>query len=100
MKIDSNRNGLDSLGTVRTEGPEGAPQAGGTDTPAAAVSADQVQLSSQAQLAGAAAKAAAGEPDVRPDAVERAKALLESGRLGDDPYRLADALIDRTLNGD
>lgn len=100
MKIDSNRNGLDPLGTARAEGPDGTPQPAGAGAATPGSASDQVQLSSHAQLAGAAAKAAAGEPDVRPDAVARAKALIESGRLGDDPFKLADALIDRTLSGD
>jgi flagellar biosynthesis anti-sigma factor FlgM len=99
MKIDPNRTGLDSLGTVRTDAPDTASSATST-RPGPTRQADQVEFSSGAQLAGAAARAAADAPDIRPDAVERAKALLESGRLGDDPHRLADALIDRALNGD
>jgi flagellar biosynthesis anti-sigma factor FlgM len=99
MKIDSTRTGLDSLGTVKTDGSDaGAPQTAGKTAPAGA--ADQVQFSSSAQLAGAAARAAADTPDIRPDAVERAKALIESGRLGADPLALADALIDRAIDGD
>lgn len=98
MKIDSNRTGLDSLGTVRSDAAEGGSPSAATRPGAAPP--DQVQLSSGAQLAGAAAKAAASAPDIRSGEVERAKALLDSGRLGADPLALADALIDRTIAGD
>ncbi|MCC7180167.1 MAG: flagellar biosynthesis anti-sigma factor FlgM [Acidobacteria bacterium] len=99
MKIDTNRTSLDSLGTVRTDGTESTAtsSAGRTVRPAPS---DEVQFSSSAQLAGAAAKAAAGVPDIRPGEVERARSLLESGKLGADPFKLADALIDRAIEGD
>jgi len=98
MKIDTNRTGLDSLGTARTDAAEAAPSSA-AGRPGPAAPADQVQFSSGAQLAGAAAKAAANAPDIRTEEVERAKALLESGRLGADPYSLADALIDLAIDG-
>lgn len=99
MKIDTNRTSLDSLSTVRTDAPDSAAPSSAARTSQAGRS-DEVQLSSGVQLAGAAVKAAAGAPDVRPAEVERAKALLESGRLGADPYSLADALIDLAVDGD
>lgn len=99
MKIDSNRTGLDSLGTVKTDAADTAAPST-AERPGIAAPSDQVQFSSGAQLAGAAARAAEDAPDVRPEAVERAKALLESGRLGADPFALADAIIDRVIEGD
>jgi flagellar biosynthesis anti-sigma factor FlgM len=99
MKIDNNRSGLDSLGTVKTEGTDAASSSQAARAEKAR-RGDQVAVSSGAQLAGAAVRAAEDAPDIRPEAVERAKALLEAGRIGDDPLKLADALIDRALNGD
>jgi flagellar biosynthesis anti-sigma factor FlgM len=98
MKIDSNRTGLDSVGTVRSDAAEGGTPS--TASRPGTVAPDQAQFSSGAQLAGAAAKAAAIAPDIRSGEVERAKALLDSGRLGADAHALADALIDHTISGD
>ena len=55
---------------------------------------DAVRLSSDLQLVDVAVRAAALAGDVRPEAVARARALLDSGQLGADPLRLADRLID------
>ncbi len=55
---------------------------------------DSVRLSGDLQLADAAVRAAAVAGDVRPEAVARARALLENGELGADPDRLADRLIE------
>ncbi|HQZ37911.1 MAG: flagellar biosynthesis anti-sigma factor FlgM [Acidobacteria bacterium] len=93
MKIDTNRTNLDSLGTVKPDATDAAAPSSATRTGQAGRT-DEVQLSPGVQLAGAAVKAAAGAPDVRPAEVERARALLESGKLGADPYSLADVLID------
>ena len=46
----------------------------------------------------AAATRANETPEIRPEAVERGRALLESGRLGGDSGRLADALIDSLID--
>ncbi|MEZ5290614.1 MAG: flagellar biosynthesis anti-sigma factor FlgM [Vicinamibacterales bacterium] len=97
MKIEQNRAGLDQF-----EGVRGAEV---RDEKAAAAEravqdkrADQVRLSSTGQLAATAASAANDAPDVRPEAVERGRALLASGELGRDPDRLANALIDHLLD--
>lgn len=55
---------------------------------------DAVQLSDEVRLADEAVKAASLSGDVRPDAVARARALLEQGQLGADLGRLADRIID------
>ena len=95
MKIEGNRpnieqplsNAIDTKHDLdRTRG----------DRPIA--SGDHVQVSSAAQLASTAIAAANSGPAVRPDVVERAKALLASGNLGADANKLADALIDRTID--
>jgi flagellar biosynthesis anti-sigma factor FlgM len=98
MKIDQNRANLDTLRNVGADAvrDEKAAAAGkATHDPR---HADQVKLSSTGQLAAAAAQAANDAPEVRPDAVARGKALLESGTLGSDPARLADAMIDSLLD--
>lgn len=99
MRIDNNRANLDA---VRPQQAQAADAAAGTGTEHSrpSKSADQVSLSEGVRLAGTAVAAASHAPDLRPDVVERAKALLERGQLGEDPHRLADALIDRTLSGD
>lgn len=97
MKIDQNR-GLDHLSgakadAVRDERTTAVDKAGKDER----VTADQVRVSTTGQLASAAAAAAADAPDVRADAVARAKARLAAGELGD-PGRIADALIDQTIS--
>lgn len=67
----------------------GAPPVGGTDA---------VHVSDEARLRAEALKAAEEAPAIRPDAVARGKALLESGKLGSDPAALADRLIDAMLD--
>jgi anti-sigma28 factor (negative regulator of flagellin synthesis) len=56
-----------------------------------------VKVSPAVQFANQAISASQASPDVRPDVVERAKQLLADGKIGDDPHRLADALIDHML---
>jgi flagellar biosynthesis anti-sigma factor FlgM len=95
MRIDNNRANFDRIESAKTEGPQsGSSKAGRAGQ---AGGGDQVRLSSGVQLASTAATAAASSPDIRQDQVERAKALLESGKLGNDANKLADALIDRAL---
>ncbi|MCC7010598.1 MAG: flagellar biosynthesis anti-sigma factor FlgM [Acidobacteria bacterium] len=54
---------------------------------------DRVQLSGDLRLAKAAVQAANTQPEIRQDAVNRAKALLERDELGHDVDRLADAML-------
>ena len=58
---------------------------------------DQFSVSAGAKLASTAIDAAANTSDIRPDVVERAKALLADHKVGNDPHRLADAIIDGLL---
>lgn len=99
MKIDNNRANFDRIESARIDAAQsGSARAGRAGQ---AASGDQVRLSSGVQLASTAATAAASAPDIRQDKVDRARALLDGGRLGNDAHKLADALIDRALaNGD
>lgn len=98
MKIDQNRANLDTVANAKAESVR--------DERAAAVdraaqddrSADQVRVSTTGQLAAAAAARANEASDIRPEAVERGRALLERGELGRDAGRLADKLIDSLLD--
>jgi flagellar biosynthesis anti-sigma factor FlgM len=96
MKIDSNRPNFDTspVGQADATKASDVKSAGASAT---SRGADQVSVSPAAQFASSAIAAASSAPDVRPDVVERAKALLADGKIGDDPHRLADAMIDRAL---
>jgi hypothetical protein len=65
--------------------------------PRRATGTDSVRLSGELRLADEAVRAAALAAEVRPDAVARARALLESGELGRDVSALADSIIDSLL---
>ena len=60
-------------------------------------SGDRVQVSADARLLGKAVDAASKAPEIRQDVVERAKAKLAAGEVGNDANRLADRLIDSLL---
>ncbi len=55
---------------------------------------DRVEVSADARLLGQAVDAAARSPEIRQDVVERAKARLAAGEIGNDAERLADRMID------
>ena len=59
---------------------------------------DAVRLSGDLKLADEAVRAASVSTDVRPDAVARARALLQSGELDRDLADLADRMIDSLLD--
>ena len=59
---------------------------------------DALKPSGALRLADEAVRAAAFSGDVRPEAVDRARALLDSGELGSDPESLADRIIDSLLD--
>jgi hypothetical protein len=97
MKIDNNRPTVDAAPAAAIE----ATRTAGTKTTgtgAAARRAGEVGGGAGARVTAAAISAARSTPDVRQDVVARAKALLNDGKVGDDPYRLADALIDKAID--
>jgi len=98
MKIDQNRTNLDTVGGARAEAVRDERAAAAERAAQDERAADQVRLSSTGQLAATAAARANEASDVRPEAVERGRALLERGELGADAGRLADALIDSLLD--
>ena len=59
---------------------------------------DRVEVSDDARLLGKAVDAASKAPEIRQDVVDRAKAKLAAGEIGNDADRLADRLIDSLLS--
>jgi anti-sigma28 factor (negative regulator of flagellin synthesis) len=55
-------------------------------------------LSADAETLRAALDQAAAQPDIRQDVVQRMKEMLDRGEVGNDPHKLADALIDGWLS--
>jgi len=97
IKIDGNRLSGEVDATRRAEATRTAEKKAASDRAAAAKS-DRVEVSKDAQLMTSALKAANEAPAVRPEAVERARKLLESGEIGRDSGKLADKIIDTLLN--
>jgi flagellar biosynthesis anti-sigma factor FlgM len=101
MKIDSYRSHLDPA--VQSESAESVKRAEAdraARTAATDKRPDEVRLSSEAQLTAKAVASASGAESVRTHEIEQARKLLASGELGRDAERLADAIIDRSLEND
>ena len=98
MKIDNAQANFDpavtAAKTEQVRSHHGAHKGG----KAGAAGADKVTVSSDAELASAAISASNQSPDVRPDAVARARQLMADGKVGADPYALADTLIDQAID--
>lgn len=97
MKIDGNRPAHDTSateGTRRSTADAGVRQ-GAIQAPGSAT--DRVELSSDAALRAAALKAASETPEIRTELVDRMREKLNSGSLGADSLKLADAIIDDLL---
>jgi len=95
MKIDGNRLNPETVATTRADATQADRQA--RTGKSAGGHADQVRVSSDAQLATAAATAAAAAPDIRHDKVASARKALAAGTVGTDVVRLADKMIDNFL---
>jgi flagellar biosynthesis anti-sigma factor FlgM len=95
VKIDAYRNvsqeALDSVARPSSAAGNRA-TAGSSAAPAAS---DEVRLSSDARLMQAAMESAQQTPNIRPEVVEKMRAALANGQIGNDPHALADALLDR-----
>lgn len=94
MKIEANHGTVD-CNAIRPEAP--AQGRGKADTTAAAGGADRVALSAGVNAVQDLVRVASAAPDIRADAVERARQKLVAGGLGDDLLALADRLIDHML---
>jgi anti-sigma28 factor (negative regulator of flagellin synthesis) len=90
MKVDPRAQSTRDVQPVSAEGVRSVPK------PADA-SGDAVKLSDALKLADQAVRAAAVSGDVRPEAVARARQLLQAGQLGTNPEALADRIIDSLL---
>jgi len=96
MKIEGTRPNLESVATPQTER-VGTGRAKDAQPGATTQVTDRVQLSGDAALAAAACRAAEQAPDIRQDLVEKMRAKLAAGEIGNDAERLADRLIDHLL---
>lgn len=65
-----------------------APEGGGTD---------QVTLSPEARVMQTLTEQAGQAPEIRQDVVDRMRALLDKGAIGNDAGQLADSIIDDWL---
>lgn len=93
MKVDNPRTQFGSeVSKISTETSKPAQRSG------QAASGDEVRLSGNLRLADDAVRAAAVTDEARPDAVAKARALVERGEVGADLERLADRLIDSMLD--
>lgn len=97
MKIQGDRpSGVNDAGQAQQV--DKAAQQRAQQARGAADGGDRVEVSADARLLGKAVDAAAKAPEIRQDVVDRAKAKLAAGEIGNDPGRLADRLIDSLLS--
>ena len=97
MKIENDKpNSLTGQTDALTPPASAGSAPAGKTAPAQSL-ADQLTLSPEAQLLKAAADAAAGDPAVRTELVEKMRALLAEGQIGTDADALAESLIDDVL---
>ena len=98
MKIEGHGQSPDAAAARKVDAARIADlKAGKASKAFSASGADQFVVSTDAKLANSAVDAVERSSDIRPEVVARAKALLADGRIGNDPHRLADALIDNVL---
>ncbi len=95
IKIDGNRPAGDADAARRVGSTRTHDRASGDRS---TLQGDRVEVSKDAQLMTSALKAAQDASPIRHEVVERMRKLLDSGELGKDSEKLADALIDRMLN--
>jgi flagellar biosynthesis anti-sigma factor FlgM len=97
MKIEGASSNLESVATSQT-GRVGTGRAKDAQAGVAAQITDRVEVSGDAALAVAAHRAAEAAPNIRQDLVERMRAKLSAGEIGNDAERLADRMIDHLLD--
>jgi len=97
MKIEG--NGPNPLGGAdQTQKTDRSAEGAGRKPEQGRAAGDRIEVSDDARLVNEAVREAAESPDIRTDHVERAKAKLEAGEIGNDVQRLADRLIDDLLD--
>lgn len=96
MKIEGNRPNVDPSAPGKVEASRTSSSKGKDQ--AVRAQGDAVTVSPDVQLAQRAIDSASQPTSIRPDAVERGKALLASGSLGSDAGQLADTLIQHLLD--
>jgi len=97
MKIEGTSPNLESVATPQA-GRVGTGRGKDARAGSAPEATDRVEVSGDAALAAAARRAADQAPNIRQDLVERMRAKLEAGEIGNDHERLADRLIDHLLD--
>lgn len=95
MKIQGSSPNLEASAATRVDQTQVERQ--GQANRSADTGSDSVELSSDAQLADSAVRAANNAPAVRQDVVDRARQKLAAGQVGQDVNSLADHLIDHLL---
>jgi len=100
MKIDNDQANFDP--SVKGARPDAVRNTSGhkAGKTGAAGGQDTVKVSAAAQFASRAISTSQQTSAVRPDVVARAKQLLADGKIGNDPQRLADKLIDLAIDSD
>jgi len=94
VKIDAYRQEIPTQATDRVGRPT-TPVSNRDGGAAPASGNDEVRLSSGAQLMQSVMQSAQDKLEIRQDVVERMRAALANGTVGNDPHALAEALIDR-----
>ena len=98
MKIDNGQTNFDPA--VRAAQTDTTQKSQAQKSGKAAAGTDTASVSNAVQFANQAISASQASPDVRPDVVARAKQLVADGKVGTDPQRLADKIIDHLLDLD
>ena len=98
MKIQGDRpSGVHDAGQAQ-QVDKAAQQRAQQQARAGADQGDRFEVSADARLLGQAVDAASKSSEIRQDVVERAKAKLAAGEIGNEPQRLADKMIDSLLS--
>lgn len=95
MKIQGSSPNHEASAAARLE--QTKPERQGKADRAGESGSDRVELSSDAQFASSAVRAAQDAPSIRQDVVARARQKLLAGEVGQDTLKLADRLIDHLL---
>jgi flagellar biosynthesis anti-sigma factor FlgM len=98
MKIEQDKLNLQTTGADASGRPAGVKAgAAGADRAPGGSRGDALTLSPEVRALHAAAEAAAAAPQVRTDLVARMRELLDRGQIGNDPVRLANAVLDGAI---